>query len=128
MEESTELPPPWRLTRRVEGKVDVGVVLAADPERPGVLREAREIADPHVVGVATGPTEDGRAPVAVSSIVLCKVDAGYGAIRVGDLLTSSPTPGHAVRTLEPLPGTVLGKALESLDVGTGVIEILVMPR
>jgi hypothetical protein len=96
--------------------------------KPGVLHAAREVADPHVIGVATGPSDDGLAPVAVSSIVPCKVDAGYGAIRVGDLLTSSPTPGHAMTTLEPLPGRVLGKALESLDVGTGVIEILVMPR
>lgn len=127
-ESSQEKLPPWTFTRQVEGEVDAGTVLAADPLRPGVLRAAQEIADPHVVGVATGPVEGGRAPVAVSSIVLCKVDAGYGAIRIGDLLTSSPTAGHAMTTLEPLPGTVLGKALESLDLGTGVIEILVMPR
>ena len=58
----------------------------------------------------------------------CKVDAGYGAIRVGDLLTTSPTRGHAMRTSNPLPGTILGKALEPLDGGTGMIKVLEMLR
>jgi hypothetical protein len=127
-ESSRNGPPPWTITRRVAGEVDTGSVLAADPLRPGVLRAAQGIADPHVVGVATGPPVEDLAPVAVATIVLCKVDAGYGPIRIGDLLTSSPTAGHAMTTLDPLPGTVLGKALEGLEVGTGVIEILVMPR
>ena len=69
-----------------------------------------------------------RAPVAFSGIVPCKVDAGYGVIRVGDLLTTSPTRGHAMRTSDPQPGTILGKALEPLDAGTGLIKVLVMLR
>jgi len=57
-----------------------------------------------------------------------RVDAGYGEIRPGDLLTASPTQGLAMRGHEPLPGTVLGKAVESLASGTGTIRILVMPH
>ena len=61
-----------------------------------------------------------------------RVDASYGAIAIGDLLVTSATPGHAMRS-EPLniggveihrPGTLVGKALEPL--GTGQGEILVL--
>jgi hypothetical protein len=69
-----------------------------------------------------------EVPVAVTGVALCKVDAGYGSIRPGDLLTTSPTPGHAMRTDAPVPGAILGKALEPLDVGTGTVRILVMLR
>ena len=40
----------------------------------------------------------------------------------------SPTEGHAMRSDDPRPGTILGKALESLEAGTGVIRVLVMLR
>ncbi len=67
-------------------------------------------------------------PVALVGRVPVKVDAGYGQIRVGDLLTPSPTPGYAMRTLDPVPGTVIGKAMEALDVGTGRILVMVTLR
>jgi hypothetical protein len=66
--------------------------------------------------------------VATSGIVTCRADAGYGAIAVGDLLTTSRTPGHAMRAESAAPGTILGKALEPLDYGTGTIKTLVMLR
>ena len=74
--------------------------------------------------------QDAPAAVAValSGTVFCKVDAGYGAIRPGDLLTASPTEGHAMRSRDAAPGTILGKALEPLDSGTGRIRMLVMLR
>jgi hypothetical protein len=105
-----------------------GVVLGASP--PLAVDAGAEGA-----AVGAGPsTGDGQAagtaqvPVALSGVVLCKVDASYGAVRPGDLLTTSPTPGHAMRAFEPQPGTILGKALEPLDSGTGLIRILVMLR
>ena len=76
-------------------------------------------------GAADPPVE---VPVALSGIALCKVDAGYGAVLPGDLLTTSPTPGHAMRTDNALPGTVIGKAIEPLDAGVGLIKVLVMLR
>ena len=48
-----------------------------------------------------------RTPVAFSGVVQCKVDANYGLVWPGDLLVTSPTPGHAMRDEAPLPGTVL---------------------
>ena len=56
------------------------------------------------------------------------MNAGYGAIEPGHLLATSPTPGHAMRSDDALPGTILGKALEGLDTGTGMILVLVMLR
>ena len=59
--------------------------------------------------------------------VFCKVDAQFGAIAVGDLLTTSATPGHAMKTSDPLKafGAVIGKALRPLADGKGLIPILI---
>jgi hypothetical protein len=62
----------------------------------------------------------GRVPV--------KVDASHGAIAIGDLLVASATPGHAMRSENPAPGTVVGKALEPLDGGQGLIMMMVLNR
>jgi hypothetical protein len=69
-----------------------------------------------------------HAPVALSGTVECKVDASFGPIQVGDILTTSPTPGHAMRATGDQPGTIIGKALQGLDNGTGKIRMLVMMR
>jgi len=42
-----------------------------------------------------------RKPVALFGKVYCKVDANLGAIEVGDLLTTSPTRGHAMKAQDP---------------------------
>jgi len=90
--------------------------------------------DPGFVGGAgdDGDTR-GKIPVAITGIVPLKVSAENGAILPGDLLTSSSSPGHAMKaspvTIEGItfyvPGTILGKALEPLEEGTGVILVLV---
>ncbi len=67
----------------------------------------------------------GEIPMAVVGIVPCKVTAKNGPIRPGDLLVTSSTPGHAMRADDPKTGTVIGKALGSLDRGLGVIRVLV---
>ena len=58
----------------------------------------------------------------------CKVDADIAPIQVGDLLTTSPTRGHAQKVLDPTKavGAILGKALGSLDKGKGKIPVLVL--
>jgi hypothetical protein len=50
-----------------------------------------------------------------------------GAIEVGDLLTTSPTRGHAMKVDEPMKafGAVIGKALRPLREGQGLIPILI---
>ncbi|RMF70673.1 MAG: hypothetical protein D6738_15545 [Acidobacteria bacterium] len=116
--------------------MEAGDLLALDPANPATLRRAASIADPGVVGVAIGKTRTangesagaGEAAVLTFGVARVKVDAGFGAIVPGDLLTSSPTPGHAMRAAEIVPGTILGKALEPLDVATGTIRVLLMQR
>ena len=112
----------------VSEPVEAGDVLVVDPDRRGALRRARLAADPGVVGVAVGPSQDGLAPVATYGVVTCKVDAAFAPIAAGDLLAAAPTPGHAMRAGSRDPGTIVGKALEPLDVGAGTILVLVMPR
>ena len=56
-----------------------------------------------------------------------KVTAENGPIRVGDLLLTSSTAGHAVKGTDRsrMLGAVVGKALEPLLEGNGVINVLV---
>jgi hypothetical protein len=84
-------------------------------------------------GVLATPYEmdDGRLtkeiPLAIVGIVPCKVTAENGAIEPGDLLVASSTPGHAMKGTDRarMLGAIVGKALEPLREGTGVIEVLV---
>ncbi len=69
--------------------------------------------------------ERQRRPIALAGRVPVKVDAGYGAIRAGDRLTSSATPGHAM--VQSRPGPSLGIALEDFESGRGMITLLVQP-
>jgi hypothetical protein len=68
-----------------------------------------------------------EVPLAVVGIVPCKVTTENGSIRAGDLLVSSSTPGHAMKGTDRsnMLGAVVGKALEPLQQGTGVIQVLV---
>jgi hypothetical protein len=63
--------------------------------------------------------------VTLGTFAHCKVDATKASIQVGDLLTSSATPGHAQKATEPKIGSIIGKALESLEKGTGSIAVFV---
>ena len=118
--------------------VEPGSVMVLDGESG--LRCSTEAYDTRVAGVVSGagqyksalvldrqPGTAQRVPVALIGKVYCKVDARYGAIRVGDLLTTSPTPGCAMRASDPVRafGAILGKALRALEQGERMIPILV---
>ncbi len=66
--------------------------------------------------------------VTLGAFAHCKVDADIAPIAVGDLLTTSPTKGHAQKVLEPEKalGAIVGKALAPLETGRGKIPVLVM--
>ncbi len=135
---SHEQPGTMSLSR-VAGDTAVVGIVAAEPgvvlgaDRPTAEKDAAEpVSTDQNAATATpaGQVANSRfrTPVTTSGVVPCKVDASFGAIRPGDLLTTSTTPGHAMRADDPRPGTILGKALESLDTGTGLIRVLVMLR
>lgn len=77
--------------------------------------------------------QQAKVPLALVGIVPVKVSTENGAIQPGDLLTTSALPGHAMKAtpidlggiLLYRPGTIIGKALEPLGTGTGVIRVLV---
>jgi len=66
--------------------------------------------------------------VTLGAYAHCKVDADIAPIEVGDLLTTSPTKGHAQKVLEPekAVGAIIGKALGALKKSKGEIPVLVM--
>ena len=69
-----------------------------------------------------------HAAIVTSGPVEINADAGYGAIRPGDLLTASPTPGHAMLATEARPGTIVAKAIGGLESGMGKLRVVVMLR
>lgn len=119
-----------------------GDVVEIDPEHPDHFRLAGSPNSTFVAGVistapgmllnAPGADESVTPPgvaLALAGRVPVKVSAENGAVHPGDLLVASSTPGHAMRApANPAIGTVIGKALESLDNGTGTVQMLVMLR
>jgi len=106
----------------------------------GVLHPSQQAYDKRVAGVISGAGDykpaivldkqhcgGARKPIALLGKVYCKVDAGHGAVAIGDLLTTSPTPGHAMKADDPAKafGAVIGKALRPLQEGYGLIPILI---
>jgi hypothetical protein len=65
--------------------------------------------------------------VTLGSYKALKVDASFGPIHAGDLLTTSPHAGYAMKVTDKSQafGATIGKALADLDTGTGIIPIMV---
>lgn len=91
-----------------------GVISGAGNYKPGLILDKQE-------------SSKNRMPIALMGKAYCKVDASYGAIEIGDLLTTSFTPGHAMKVDDPAKafGTVIGKALRPLQEGQGLIPMLI---
>ena len=118
-----------------------GTVVSIDPDRPGQLRVADQPHDRTVAGIVSGAGDvqpgmlmgqagtlaNGHYPVALTGRVYCRVDAAFGAIRPGDLLTTSPTTGHAMKASDAgkAQGAILGKAMTALESGKGLVLVLV---
>lgn len=123
------------------GRIEPGMVVCIDPSNPGGLIISERPYERTVAGVISGAggvspgllmgqagtTADGRYPIALTGRVYCRVDAHYGAIEPGDLITTSGTPGHGMKVSDPsrAHGAVLGKAMTSLAEGMGLVLVLV---
>ncbi len=115
-----------------------GSVMAIDPARPGALVLAREAYDRRVAGVVAGArdynpgitlrglAEIQGVTVTLSGTTYCLASDVNGPVRAGDLLTTSPVPGHAMRAsdLDRARGAILGKAMEDLKGSRGHVLIL----
>ena len=125
--------PPNSSPVRIAGTVRAGDVLTVTDAPDGRAVTASLALDRGVIGIiggTPGAAWTGQAPIVLSGVVAsCNVDATIGAITVGDLLVASATPGHAMRARgSPPAGTVIAKALEALEGGTGTIRVLVLSR
>jgi len=115
----------------VVGNVETGDVVSLAVDAPGAVLRSAAPNDALVIGCVqlteVGPT--GLVAVATSRIALCRANAAYGAIEVGDLLSPSPTAGMAMKKDPSLAGaTILGRAIEPLDSGTGLVRVLLGVR
>ena len=92
----------------------VGIISGAGDYKPGIVMDKQR-------------DVDDRMPIALVGKVFCKVDACVAPVAVGDLLTTSGTPGHAMKASDRARafGATLGKALAPLDGGIGMIPVLV---
>jgi hypothetical protein len=117
-----------------------GDILVIDPAAPGKFLRSNQPYSTMVAGIystkpgfvgrlepANSETAKTEVPMAMVGRVPTKVSAENGPIKVGDLLVSSSTMGYAMKGTDrsQMLGAVVGKALGSLDSGTGVIEVLV---
>jgi hypothetical protein len=117
-----------------------GQVVVIDDANARLLRVSDRPYDQRVAGVVAGGgslspgltlnrlrTGSSEQYVALTGLVYVRADATEGAIRAGDLLTTSSTVGHAMRVdnYERAQGAILGKAMEPLSEGTGLVLTLV---
>ena len=115
-----------------------GDVLVLDPDHPGKILKSIEPYSTAVAGIystkpgyvgrrQTTPKSETEIPMAMVGVVPTKVTAENGAIKVGDLLVSSSTPGYAMKGTDRgrMLGAVVGKAMGGLESGSGIIEVLV---
>jgi hypothetical protein len=124
-----------------DGDLQPGMVVCIDAEHPGQLAVSSKPYHHTVAGIVSGAgginpgmlmghhgtAADGKHPVALSGRVYCLADATAAPIQPGDLLTTSATPGHAMKVTDHAraQGAILGKAMASLGQGTGLVLVLV---
>lgn len=121
--------------------IQQGSVVVIDDEVPGRLKLSTRAYDTQVAGIVSGANgiqpgisltqegvlDEGRN-VALTGRVYVKADTRQGAIKPGDLLTTSERPGHAMKVLDHAKsqGAILGKAMSALPEGrTGFVLVLV---
>ncbi len=126
----------------VEAAAKPGLLVAIDPKHAGRLALARGAYNRRVAGIISGANnlsagmvlpdlanaKTARAlPVALSGRVWVYCDATKKAIHPGDLLTTSATPGYAMKVMNyaRAQGAIIGKAMTGLKAGKGLVLVLV---
>jgi hypothetical protein len=120
-------------------QMSAGTVVVLDTEQSNQVTTSKQSYDTRVAGVVSaqpgvilGEAGENKAMIATTGRVKVKVDATRSPIKLGDLLVTSDREGMAMKS-EPLmiqgrpfhsPGTLIGKALEPLEKGTGEILVL----
>jgi hypothetical protein len=114
--------------------VEAGDVVILSPDQDKAVARSAVAYDTRVAGiVSTRPSHimgagEGNVLLALAGRVPVKVTNETGPIRRGDLLTTSSTPGHAMRCADrtACSGAIVGKAMEPFDKPEGTITALVV--
>jgi len=135
----SDLAEPFNITTG-EGDVPQGAVVVIDEANPGQLKLTDQPYDSRVAGVVSGANGihpgiqmhqqgllEGGKNVALTGRVYVQADASNGAIKPGDMLTTSSSPGFAMKATDHAraQGAILGKAMTSLSQGKGIVLVLV---
>lgn len=116
---SGEMAPPEGAPKRRSQK-----------EQPVSELELQRFHDIDIDEMGHGEVKQGQVGemVTLGAFSHCKVDAAHGAIEVGDLLTTSTTPGHAMKVTEPerAVGAIIAKALAPVARGKKKIPVIVL--
>jgi hypothetical protein len=139
IEGGADLAEPFKITSG-ENEVPQGAVVVIDDQNPGHLKMSEQAYDTRVAGVVSGANGikpgiqmqqqgvlEGGKNVALTGRVYVHADASNGAIHPGDLLTTSQTPGDAMKVTDHAraAGAILGKAMTGLSEGQGMVLVLV---
>jgi hypothetical protein len=134
-----DLAEPFQMSES-EQEISKGAVVIIDDENPGHLKMSERAYDTRVAGVISGAggvnpgiqlkqtgVLEGSQNVALTGRVYVQADATAVPIKPGDLLTSSDTPGHAMKVSDSAraQGAILGKAMTQLEKGRGLVLVLV---
>jgi hypothetical protein len=133
-----DLAEPFRMS---DNTLEPGSVVVIDEEHEGQMRLSSSPYDRRVAGVISGAggihpallltqtnqSDEVHPNVALSGRVYVLADASFGPIEPGDLLTTSPTPGHSMKASDSgrSHGAILGKAMGRLRSGKGLVLALV---
>jgi hypothetical protein len=139
IEGGSDLAEPFTITSG-QDEVPQGAVVVIDEQNPGHLKLSDQSYDTRVAGVVSGANGinpgiqmqqlgllEGGKNVALTGRVYVQADTSNGAIKPGDLLTTSSTPGHAMKVTDHAraAGAILGKAMTGLSEGKGMVLVLV---
>lgn len=127
-----DIPVPG--VQAASGAYDTGVLgvvdmrwIPADPTAPVGTSARTGGYDPTATVIKPG---DYMGVVTLGLYKTVKVDATLVPIHIGDLLTSSGTPGVAMKATDKLSavGAIIGKAMADMESGTGTIPVMVTLR
>jgi len=118
--------------------VTPGDLLVASENGNSVLSRSKNIYNRSVIGIVSGNPylvinnsgrEEKLYPVALAGKTLCRIDARNNPVKPGDLIVASETPGCGMKgkmdSFDKI-GTVIGKALDSLDDGIGLVPVFIV--
>ena len=124
-------------------KVEAGTIVIIDENSSGKLTTTKKPYDKRVAGIISGAggvkpgvtlkqeeVLDGQELVSLWGRVYVKATSINGKIKPGDFLTTSQIEGYAMKATKRKKsrGSIIGKALSSLEDKEGLVLVLIQPQ